>query len=187
MLERVKPANQASSLTCEPVGLGQGRGRRLHLAAGDLDAGGAERRPRPGGRAPALPVRHGGNYFYSTDRAEIKQAVEQLGYTDQGVVFYAAKAKAGCLIPVWSYYKDGVHRFVTGSADKAMLAAAGWRRDAVRFYVGRPAADPTFTFAVYPDTQQEVLRKSRSAVHRSLPVAGEATPGAGSAVRHPHR
>jgi hypothetical protein len=105
---------------------------------------------------------HGGNLLYTTNLTEIKQAVEQFGYTDQGVVFYAAKAKAkaGCLIPVWSYYKDGVHRFVTGAADKAMLAAAGWRRDAVRFYVGRPVVDPTFTFAVYPDTQQEVLRKS---------------------------
>ena len=48
-----------------------------------------------------------------------------------------------------------------------------WRRPAgievqVRFYVGRPEADTAFTFAVYPDTQQEVLRKSdRRFINRS--------------------
>ena len=86
--------------------------------------------------------------------------VEQFGYADQGVAFYAAKAKASCLIPVYGFFKAGVHRFVATAADRAMLSAAGWHRGPVRFYVGRPAADTAFTFAVYPDTQQEVLRKS---------------------------
>ena len=110
-----------------------------------------------------------------------------MGYVDQGVVFYAARTNASCLVPVWGYHKAGVHRFVTGAADRAMLSAAGWRRGPVRFYVARAAVDPTFTFAVYPDTQQEVLRKSdRRFIGRSA-MAGQAAPGPRSAVRHPHR
>jgi hypothetical protein len=160
VLERVKPANQASSLTLSQS-----------VAAKDAASGFTSPRetsmraaPRGGPGLTAVHrlsrSRYGGDLLYSTDLAETKQAVEKLGYTDQGVVFYAATAKASCLIPVWSYHKAGVHRFVTGAADRAMFSAAGWRRGGVRFYVGRPSLDPTFTFAVYPDTQQEVLRKS---------------------------
>lgn len=100
--------------------------------------------------------RYGPDYLYSADRSEIANAVGRLGYSDEGVAFYAATGPASCLVPVRSYYKDGVHRFSATSADPASLLEAGWRKEKIRFYVGRPQPNSVFTFAVYPDTQEEV-------------------------------
>jgi hypothetical protein len=102
-------------------------------------------------------TRYGPDYYYTASRADIADATARRGYVDEGVVFYAATRPADCLVPVWSYRKNGVHRFITTSADAARLAKAGWTKEKVRFYAGRPKADSTFTFAVYPDTQQEVF------------------------------
>lgn len=101
-------------------------------------------------------ARHGGDYFYAATASERSRAVKDRGYTDLGVAFYASKAKASCLVPVWSFEKGGIHRFVSTSADIAALRATGWRQETVRFYVGKPSVDTKFTLAVYPDTQQEV-------------------------------
>jgi hypothetical protein len=101
-------------------------------------------------------TRYGPDFYYTASRAEIARATARRGYVDEGVAFYAATAPAPCLLPVWSYRKNGVHRFLSNAADAAALTAAGWTREKVRFYAGRPAADTTFTFAVYPDTQEEV-------------------------------
>jgi 3',5'-cyclic AMP phosphodiesterase CpdA len=102
--------------------------------------------------------RYGGpDFFYSADPTDIARATTRRGYVDEGVAFYAATAPAPCLVPVWSYSKNGVHRFLTTTADQAMLAAAGWTKETVRFYAGRPSPETVFSFAVYPDTQQEVF------------------------------
>ena len=98
------------------------------------------------------------DYFYASSPTEVFRATHLRGYVDEGVAFYAARRPADCLAPVWSYEKEGVHRYVTTSADAGRLAKLGWTKEQVRFYAGRPAADTAFTFAVYPDTQQEVLR-----------------------------
>jgi hypothetical protein len=100
--------------------------------------------------------RFGPDFFYTANRTAIATATARLGYVDEGVAFYAATAPAPCLVPVVSYKKDGVHRFLTSTADQAMLAAAGWTKETVRFYGGRPAPETVFSFAVYPDTQEEV-------------------------------
>jgi hypothetical protein len=106
------------------------------------------------------------NVFYSHDSAEIKNAVTKLGYADQGVVFHAATKAAPCLKPVYSFLKAGKHRFVTAAAERASLTAQGWKQEKVRFYLGGPAS--AFTFAIMPDTQQEVLQASdRRFVNRS--------------------
>jgi 3',5'-cyclic AMP phosphodiesterase CpdA len=98
----------------------------------------------------------GPDFYYSANRNDIARATALRGYVDEGVAFYAATAPAPCLVPVWSYQRNGVHRFLSSSADQAMLAAAGWRKEGVRFYAGRPPTDSVFSFAVYPDTQEEV-------------------------------
>lgn len=102
--------------------------------------------------------RFGPDYYYTANRLDIAHATTRRGYTDEGVAFYAATRPAECLVPVWSYEKDGVHRFISTSADAARLSLAGWKKEKIRFYAGRPKPDSVFTFAVYPDTQQEVLR-----------------------------
>jgi hypothetical protein len=99
---------------------------------------------------------NGPDFVYTASRTVVADATSRRGYVDEGVAFYAATAPSPCLVPVVSYSKNGVHRFLTSTADQAMLAAAGWRKDGVRFYAGKPASDPRFSFAVYPDTQEEV-------------------------------
>ena len=90
-------------------------------------------------------------------------------------------------MPMYAYYKGGVHRFATTAGDRAMLEKAGWKKGEARFYVGKPSVDPTFTFAVYPDTQQEVLRTTdRRFINRSQWLVDNRR-RAGPEVRHPHR
>jgi hypothetical protein len=101
-------------------------------------------------------TRYGPDFFYTASRTQIARATALRGYVDEGVAFYAATAPAPCLVPVWSYRKNGIHRFLSSAADSAALTAAGWTREKVRFYAGKPIANTTFTFAVYPDTQEEV-------------------------------
>ncbi len=47
--------------------------------------------------------RFGGNFFYASSATEVAAATAA-GYSDQGVVFYASRTKASCLVPVWSFY-----------------------------------------------------------------------------------
>ena len=95
------------------------------------------------------------NYFYSADAAEITRAIKYSGYVDQGTAFYASGTSSSCLVPVSSFYKSAKHRFVTSASEAAALVKAGWRKEAVRFYLGKPTTS-VFTVAVIPDTQGEV-------------------------------
>lgn len=92
-----------------------------------------------------------------------KDAAKAQGYADEGVNFYAAAAPvAGCTVEVSSYVKGGHHRYALPNEATA-LAKTGWTRVATAFHAAptttpRPPAgtDPTFSFAVMPDTQNEV-------------------------------
>lgn len=109
---------------------------------------------------PVHRLRHSsnGDLFYSLNSAEIARATSAYGYRDEGVAFYATESRPSCgLMTVLDYYKGGIHRFITRSAEAASLEANGWSRGRVRFYVGAPTPDPTFSIGVIPDTQQEVL------------------------------
>ncbi len=157
--ERVNPSSQASTLT-------------LSKSQSDSSAGGgftslrdtSMRMASGSGRSLVAVHRlyrglHGGDYFYAATAGERSRAIGR-GYTDQGVVFYASKTSASCLTAIWSYEKGGVHRFVNSKSDMAALKAAGWKKEKVRFYGGKPKVDTKFTIAVYPDTQQEVFGDS---------------------------
>ncbi len=96
------------------------------------------------------------DYLYISSPTEIERATRLLGYVDEGVVFYAARRAVECLVPLSSYQKGGVHRYTTSNAESARLVKAGWTKDKTQLYAGRPTADTAFTFAVYPDTQEEV-------------------------------
>jgi hypothetical protein len=106
-----------------------------------------------------------------------------LGYREEGVSFYASAVPEGCLSPVVRYEKSGRHRLAAAREDRDALVAAGWTSQGTSFYAGLPdggtpsppTPDPvptpvqpgprdpggdsgsTFSFAVMPDTQQEVL------------------------------
>ncbi|WP_375429799.1 metallophosphoesterase [uncultured Friedmanniella sp.] len=116
-----------------------------------------------------------GDYLATKSTTELVSATQKYGYVDQGISFYASAVKADCLQPVQRYRKDGKHRLVTTDADRAALVAAGWTYENVAFYAApatsspapAPAPEPeptpspstgsTFSFAVMPDTQLEVL------------------------------
>jgi hypothetical protein len=100
------------------------------------------------------------NLFYSYDSAEIKRAVLRYGYVDQGTAFYAATKSASCLQPVYSYLKNSRHRFAASAAERDTLKDDGWKEEKIRFYLGKVAS--VITFAVYPDTQNEVYRDNDS-------------------------
>ena len=97
------------------------------------------------------------NYFYSFDYAEIARAVASAGYVDQGIAFFASTTPSSCLVPVWSFHHPrGYHRYVTKASEMNELANAGWRKEKIRFYLGKPESASVFTFAMMPDTQIEV-------------------------------
>ena len=113
-----------------------------------------------------------GDYLYTISASEVDTATDRGNYVDQGVSFYATTAGADCGIAVYRVRGFGQHRLVVGTANRDALIEDGWRDEGVAFYaaargvVSAPApapdapADTTFSFAVMPDTQQEVLRPS---------------------------
>ncbi|HEY5822091.1 MAG TPA: hypothetical protein VIT20_08960 [Propionibacteriaceae bacterium] len=107
----------------------------------------------------------GGNRVYMPNPREAANAVTRYGYTDRGIEFYVPTAASACTVPVNRYEKSGRHTYATSAAENAALVSAGWAKEGVTFYGGRlkpsPPVDPTFSIAVYPDTQQEVGTDSR--------------------------
>lgn len=161
VLERVNPTTKTASLTLNKA---QSDGT---VAAGFTSVRDTSMMAAPKSGKGLYAVhrlyrtRYGADSFYSVDASEIKRAVASSGFVDQGVVFYAAKKASTCTVPVISWWKGGVHRLSTTPSDTAALAAAGWTKEFTRFYLGKPKVDTTFTFAVYPDTQQEVATDKR--------------------------
>jgi hypothetical protein len=122
------------------------------------------------------------DFLLTSNPAEWTSAAKA-GYTDQGVSFYASTKTSSCMIPIGRYFKASVHRLAVADADRKALVAAGWKSEGTAFYgvaasasttppsttppTTPPTTDPTppvdpnssttFSFAVMPDTQQEVL------------------------------
>lgn len=100
-----------------------------------------------------------GDFVWIANPAEIAAAVANYGYTDQGPDFYASRTAGSCTRPVYRLLKGNKHRHAFSEADRSALLAAGWVAEGVSFHA-RPAAAPvdtTFSFAVIPDTQNEVF------------------------------
>lgn len=125
------------------------------------------------------------DFMASADQAEWGPAIAEDGYGDQGVSFYVSPVAGDCLVPVYRYLKQGRHRLAVTEAARTGLESAAWRSEGVSFWVAPPApvsgpeepasppplpplptptprppvtdGDTRFSFAVYPDTQQEVF------------------------------
>ncbi|RYY09865.1 MAG: metallophosphoesterase, partial [Alphaproteobacteria bacterium] len=107
-----------------------------------------------------LTLARSGDLVYSAEYPEIQGLVKN-GYTDEGVAFYAAAQNDGCVVSVQRWTKGGLHRFTATASDAAALSSAGWTKGDTDFYLRRAPVDPTFSFAVYSDTQQEVGTDTR--------------------------
>ena len=115
---------------------------------------------------------------YLLTKSVTERASAASTYDDEGVAFYASSRPADCLVPVQRYRNGSKHRLVASEAEAASLQADGWDYESVAFYAaaadgqGRPPApepvtpppapNPTggsrFSFAVVPDTQNEVVK-----------------------------
>lgn len=103
--------------------------------------------------------------------ADEVKAAEAKDYVDNGTSFYASATAADCLSAVYRYTSKTRHRFAVSSAQRSELERDGWKSEGIAFYASAPAetppggggddVDPTFSFAVYPDTQQETGKDGR--------------------------
>lgn len=122
------------------------------------------------------------DFRYSIDSTEIAAAVAD-GYVDQGPRLLASDTPAACFVAIKQYVKDGKHRLASTALAQEALVREGWAYDRAAFYA-RPAPTPSepgetdddkiFSFAVMPDTQQEVRRANDSRfVNRTAWLAGQ--------------
>ncbi len=106
-----------------------------------------------------------GDYLWTMNAAEVVSATTEHDFVDEGTRFYATTDAADCGIGVSRVRGFEQHRLVVGSRERDVLVNQGWTSEGVSFYAAptepapaAPVADTTFSIAVMPDTQQEVLR-----------------------------
>ena len=103
------------------------------------------------------------DYIFVTGATEITKA-KASGYVDYGSSFSASKTAAACLAPVYRYVRKSSHQYAATTTARSALVTAGWKLEGVSFYAAPAGTQPPpatgdakFSFAVMPDTQQEVL------------------------------
>jgi len=119
-----------------------------------------------------------GDFLWAAEGPDLEAAVAA-GYAKQFVAFYASPADADCLEPIYQLVHNGKHRLATAS-DRDSLLASGWTEEGVAFYAVVPTggagddSDTKFSFAVIPDTQNEITASdSRFANRVSWLVANQ--------------
>lgn len=86
-----------------------------------------------------------------------KRSLLKKGYRSESAVFYAAKAPASCVRPVYRYLRKGVTQYAFSAKRRRKLKKHGWRYDKVAFYASpmtsSPALPPARRPAWRPDPQ----------------------------------
>lgn len=125
------------------------------------------------------------DFLYTVGENEKNNTAPRYGYVYDQIAFYAQPyAKQGAQ-PVYRYHQNGKHRYAITQAQRDALTASGWKQINISFYAlpitdtqttpsdpttptdpTPPVVNPTpanpaegdgvFTFAIMPDTQQEV-------------------------------
>lgn len=111
------------------------------------------------GLVPVYQLHKNGDFLLTTSLSEVESAATY-GYQNQGITFYASGWKSdACMIPVYGYVLGTRHAVAVSDADRSALKAQGAVEEGIRLWVSPVAAaaiDTKFSFAVYPDTQNEV-------------------------------
>lgn len=167
--QKVKPKNDASLLTASKKEI-VSSGTYGFTEGGDKPLFNASTSEQPGlvevHRLYRWKVQ---DFDASADPEEIARATQE-DYTDQGTRFFASPVPADCLVPVYRYSSKTRHRFAVSAAEREALKDDGWASGGIAFYAAPSAEegsapvaddDESFSFAVYPDTQQEVGTDSR--------------------------
>lgn len=83
---------------------------------------------------PVYRVYNGRNHFYTVDFAERTNAINNLGYRDEGTRFYVSESETS--IPVYRLYGKGEHFYTTSSSERdAAVSKYGYRYEGERFYL----------------------------------------------------
>lgn len=80
--------------------------------------------------------------LWTTNPAEVREAVLSLGYVDQGAVAYVSAVPGPCTLEVQRFQAEGKHRYAATKRQRDALRASGWSPEG-SFYAARPAAGPT--------------------------------------------
>ena len=147
--------------------------------------------------APGLSAAHlmtnpkSGDRTWISKATERSRAISKYGYVDSGIKFYVSPTSGTCTVPVYRYVKGSKHAYATAAAQQSALAAAGWTKEGITFYAGKPIststtppttptqaadADGKFSIAVYPDTQQEVGTDQRCRASARCSMTGRPWP-----------
>ena len=113
------------------------------------------------------------DYLFTISASEVSSAVTRAGYVDEGIRFYTLPTHSGCADATPRFVKGTSHRLAANAAEAAALTAAGWRNEGTMFWVAHPGTGgggtvitnnpgtgTSFSFAVIPDTQQEVMKST---------------------------
>ncbi|WP_243073761.1 metallophosphoesterase [Microbacterium sp. SS28] len=158
LIQVVKPSTEASLATLSAVEVDSAAA--LYGFTGDrkvltevADSDGA-------GLTPIWRLYRWGDFVWAAEGPDVDAALAA-GYAKQFVAFYASTTETGCLEPIYQLTLNGMHRLAT-AADRDILVGAGWVVERVAFYAvpegGAPGddGDTRFSFAVIPDTQNEI-------------------------------
>lgn len=108
------------------------------------------------------------DFVWIAEGSELNNAVNNLGYVDEGINFYASKTALSCGNPVYRVVKGATHMYTTSQAERDQYLAQGWREGGATFHAVTLTTTPTpptppapgdadgkFSIAIYPDTQGE--------------------------------
>lgn len=79
------------------------------------------------------------DFLWTKSVSEVRSAVANSGYRDEGVDFYASMSGGACLRPVYRYEKGAIHRYAASSAEQLRLSRSGWKYESIAFYAAPPA------------------------------------------------
>lgn len=105
---------------------------------------------------PVRMLSKGSDRRYTVDPVEVGR-LKADGWSDRWTAFHAPATSGSCTRPVISWTRSGIHRYSTSDAQATALAAAGWTRGSTAFHLGSPDRMRSFTLAVLPDSQDQVL------------------------------
>jgi hypothetical protein len=101
--------------------------------------------PAANTESPVYRLRRGSNYLYTASQAESNSAVQQYGFTLEGVAFYAdTSATAGNPDPVYrlSYHPTGGYAYTMSTAERDMLINnLGYSDEGTAFYVNNTSGN----------------------------------------------
>jgi NTE family protein len=83
-----------------------------------------------------------GDHFYTTDENERQNAIDVIGYADEGIAGYVRRDPSGGTVPLFRLYSAGTgdHFYTTSAAERDSATGVGYASEGIRCYVWPPSA-----------------------------------------------